>query len=396
MANFLFVHQNFPAQFRHVAAALAREPGNRVVFLTAAERGTIPGVEKRLYQIPAAPNEPPSLHRRTTAAVREGEAALRAALELKAQGFSPDVVFGHSGWGSTLFIKEAFPDRPLLSYFEWFYSRRNAEALLGPSASLAPEELCDLRLRNTPILSDLAACEHGVTPTRWQHAQFPPEYAGKIEVLHDGIDTDFFRPAAGGATAGLEIVTYVARGMEPCRGFPEFMEALALLQRRRPGLRAIVVGADRVAYGSPLPQGQTYKQLMLSRLTLDESRIHFTGLLPLPAYLKVLQSSSVHVYLTRPFVLSWSVLEAMATGCVVVGSRTPPVEEVIRDGENGLLANLDDPAEIADRIVAALENPLAMANVRQQARETIRHGYALEQLLPRQTELLQRLANPRG
>jgi glycosyltransferase involved in cell wall biosynthesis len=313
------------------------------------------------------------------------------AEQLKAQGFVPDVVYGHSGWGSTLFIKDAFPESQLLCYFEWFYHARGSDADFDPSEPLTPDDVARIRIKNSPILVDLYSCDLGLSPTNWQRLQFPPEYHSKITVLHDGIDTAFFQPKPGAKLVlpavnldlshAEEIITYVARGMEPYRGFPQFMEAIALLQQRRPHCHVVVVGEDRVAYGRSLPDAKTYKQLLLEKLPLDLSRLHFTGLLPYGQYLQVLQASSVHIYLTRPFVLSWSMLEAMATGCLLVASDTPPVTEVVRDGVNGLLVNFFSPQEICDRVEEALDNPEKMALIRTKARETILENYDLSKLL---------------
>ncbi|HEY9663962.1 MAG TPA: glycosyltransferase, partial [Allocoleopsis sp.] len=205
-------------------------------------------------------------------------------------------------------------------------------------------------------------------------------------------DTTFFQPNPGAKlvlpSIGLdlsqvdEIVTYATRGMEPYRGFPQFMEAVALIQQRRPHCHVVVVGDDRVAYGKTLPNQQTYKQLMLEKLSLDLSRLHFTGSLPYGQYLQVLQASSAHIYLTRPFVLSWSMLEALSTGCLVIGSNTAPVTEVIRDGENGLLVDFFAPVEIADRVDEVLNQPERFTSLRSAARQTILQSYDLAALLP--------------
>ena len=211
-------------------------------------------------------------------------------------------------------------------------------------------------------------------------------------MLHDGIDTTYFCPKPGAKlvlpTIGLdlshvdELVTYATRGMEPYRGFPQFMEAVALIQQRRPNCHIAVVGADRVAYGKALPDGKTYKQLMLEKLPLDLSRLHFTGTLPYDQYRQVLQASSAHIYLTRPFVLSWSMLEAMASGCLLIASNTAPVTEVIQDGKNGLLVDFFSPADIADRVDEVLRHSDRLATLRANARETILKRYDLAALLP--------------
>lgn len=401
--NVLFLHQNFPAQFRHLATVLSRQEGNQIVFLTAAEKGEISGVRKALFKPSREPN--PATHhylKGMERAVLEGQAAYRTGVALKQQGFRPDLVYGHSGWGSPLFMKDLFPGSPLMCYFEWYYHAHGADTDFDPASQVTADDECRLRISNAPILSDLVSCDFGLSPTQWQKSQFPREFAPKIAVLHDGVDTDYFRPQNNGKLSlpmleldldeHREIVTYVARGMEPYRGFPQFMETLAILQERRPKLQAIIVGADRVAYGKALPNGKSYKELMLERLKLDLSRVHFTGLLPYSEYLKVLQASSVHVYLTRPFVLSWSMLEAMSAGCVIVGSSTQPVQEVIRDGENGLLTDFFSPAAIAGRVEEALDNRQAMESVRARARETIIERYDLKKLLPRHIEMMRQVA----
>lgn len=388
----LFLHPNFPAQFRHLAVALAQDKQNQVVFGTTRKEGQLAGVYKAVYS-PSREVRRETHHyvRTLEGAVLQGQAVYRMAEQLKAQGFVPDVVYGHSGWGPTLFIKDVFPKSQLLCYFEWFYRARGSDADFDPSEPLTPDDVARIRIKNSPILVDLYSCDRGLSPTNWQRQQFPPEYQSKITVLHDGIDTAFFQPKPGAKLVlsainldlshAEEIVTYVARGMEPYRGFPQFMEAIALLQQRRPHCHVVVVGEDRVAYGRALPDAKTYKQLMLEKLPLDLSRLHFTGLLPYNQYLKVLQASSVHIYLTRPFVLSWSMLEAMATGCLLVASDTPPVTEVVRDGVNGLLVNFFSPQEICDRTEEALDNPEKMSPIRAKARETILENYALSKLL---------------
>jgi glycosyltransferase involved in cell wall biosynthesis len=250
-----------------------------------------------------------------------------------------------------------------------------------------------VRVRNAPILLDLYSCDRGLSPTQWQRQQFPPEFQPKLKVLHDGIDTSFFQPQPGAKlvlpSIGLdlshvdELITYVARGMEPYRGFPQFMRSVALIQKRRPNCHAVVVGEEGVFYGRTLPDNKTYKQQMLEELPqLDLTRLHFTGRLSYDQYLQVLQASSVHIYLTYPFVLSWSMLEALSTGCLILGSSTPPVMEVIRDGENGLLVDFFSAEAIADRVDEVLEHPDRMARLRQNARATILEGYDLAKLLP--------------
>ena len=395
----LFLHPNFPAQFRHLATALAKDDNYQIVFTTNRQEGTIPGVHKVIYE-PSRQAGPQTHHyvRNLENAVLTGQAVYRIAEDLKAQGFIPDIIYGHSGWGPTLFMKEVFPKAELLCFFEWFYHPRGSDADFDPSEPLNADDLCRIRVKNAPILIDLYNCDRGLTPTNWQHQQFPPEYHSKINVCHDGIDTNFFQPQPDAKLVlprinldlshVSELVTYVGRGMEPYRGFPQFMEAVALIQQQRPNCHIVVVGEDRVAYGKTLPDGKTYKQLMLEKLDLDLSRLHFTGRLPYHEYLQVLQASSAHIYLTRPFVLSWSMLEAMSTGCLLIAANTPPVLEVIKDGKNGLLVDFFSPEQIADKVNKVLDNFQDMKAIRAAARKTIVNNYDLAKLLPQHLDWL--------
>ncbi|MBZ8179766.1 glycosyltransferase family 4 protein [Oscillatoria salina] len=396
----LFLHPNFPAQFRHLAATMAQDSRHQVIFGTKRKEGSINGVYKALYN-PSREARPETHHyvRNLENAVLQGQAVYRIAEKLKSIGFIPDLVYGHSGWGPTLFIKDIFPQAKLLCYFEWFYRSHGSDADFDPSDPLTADDEARIRIKNAPILIDLYSCDRGLSPTSWQQEQFPSEYHNKITVRHDGVDTEYFQPLPGAKlvlprinldlSSVTEIVTYVARGMEPYRGFPQFIETVGLLLERRPQTHVVIVGENRVAYGKQLPDGKTYKDLMLEKVPLDLQRVHFTGLLPYSEYLQVLQASSVHVYLTRPFVLSWSLLEALATGCIVVASGTPPVKEVIEDGVNGLLVDFFSPQEISDRVEEVLNYPSKMTEIRQKARETIQQRYDLAKLLPQHIEWIE-------
>ena len=388
----LFLHPNFPAQFRHLATVLGRDRQNTVVFATNRRDGNIAGVNKVVYE-KSRTARPETHHyvRPLENAVLEAQAVYRIAQKLKEQGFYPDVVYGHSGWGPTLFMKDIFSRATLLCYFEWYYNAYGSDASFDPSDPINADDEARIRIKNAPILLDLVGCDRGLSPTQWQRSQFPSEFQSKIKVHHDGIDTSYFKPLPNAKlflprinldlTNVPEIITYVARGMEPYRGFPQLIETIYLLQKKRPECHFVIVGKDRVAYGKNLPNGKTYKQAMLEKFFIDMSRVHFTDLLPYDEYLQVLQASSVHIYLTRPFVLSWSMLEALATGCLIVASDTAPVTEVIEDNVNGLLVNFFNPQQICDRVIEALDNP-RMAVIRDRARKTILESYDLANLLP--------------
>jgi glycosyltransferase involved in cell wall biosynthesis len=402
----LFLHPNFPAQFRHVAVAIAKDQRHQVVFGTTRREGRLPGVYKALYE-PSREARPETHHyvRLLEEAVLQGQAVYRMAEQLKTRGFVPDVVYGHSGWGPTLFSKDIFPNAKLLCYFEWFYHAHGTDADFDPADVINADAEARIRMKNTPMLTDLYSCDRGLSPTYWQRQQFPKEYHSKITVLHDGVDTHFFSPKPGAKLVlpcinlnlshVEELVTYVGRGMEPYRGFPQWMEAVALLQQRRPQCHVVIVGSDRVAYGKPHPSGKTYKEVMLEKFPLDLSRVHFTGQLPYEEYLQVLQASSAHVYLTRPFVLSWSMLEAMSAGCLVVASNTAPVTEVIQDGINGLLVDFFSPGEIVDRVEEVLNHRDRLNAIRIKARETILSRYDLSKVLPQHLQWIQQdIDNP--
>ncbi len=389
----LFLHPNFPAQFRHLAATLGKNKKNQVVFGTNRREGQIAGVTKILYEKSrTARVETHHYVRPLENAVLEGQAVYRLAQTLRDQRFTPDIVYGHSGWGPTLFVKDIFPKAKLLCYFEWFYHAHGSDADFDPSDPLNADDEARIRIKNAPILIDLSSCDRGLSPTNWQRQQFPKEFHSKIKVHHDGIDINYFQPIPGAKlvlpqinldlSEVDELVTYVARGMEPYRGFPQLIETISILQKKRPQCHFVIVGKNRVAYGKSLPDGQNYKDVMLEKLPLDMNRVHFTDLLPYSEYLQVLQASSEHIYLTRPFVLSWSMLEALCTGCLIVGSDTPPVKEVIEDGVNGLLVDFFKPEQIAARVIEALDSPDKMAKIRQRARETIVDKYDLAKLLP--------------
>jgi glycosyltransferase involved in cell wall biosynthesis len=399
----LFLHPNFPAQFRHLATVLGQDQQNQVIYATNRREGQIDGVTKVLYE-KSRTARPETHHyvRPLENAVLEAQGVYRIAQKLKDQGFYPDVVYGHSGWGPTLFMKDIFPKATLICYFEWFYNAYGSDASFDPSDPINADDEARIRIKNAPILLDLATCDRGLSPTNWQRSQFPQEFHSKIKVHHDGIDTSYFQPLPNAKlvlprinldlSQVDEIVTYVARGMEPYRGFPQFMETIALLQQKRPQCHVVIVGKNRVAYGKTLPDGKTYKEAMLEKLSLDLNRVHFTDLLPYSEYLQVLQASAAHIYLTRPFVLSWSMLEALSTGCLIVASDTAPVTEVIQDGVNGLLVDFFSPQQICDRVCEALDNPDKMAIIRTKARETILENYDLANLLPEHLQWVKDLA----
>lgn len=399
--NIVFIHPNFPAQFRYLAEVFGREKANRVCFITANPRPewTIPGVRKLIFkETPPPKGLPPSMVQSFIARDR-GQAVARVLSGLGKKGFIPDLIMGASGWGATLHVKDVFPKVPFLGYFEWYYDADMPNAAFGKKTPPGLKQRMEHRQRSMAILSDLEACDHGICPTQWQKAQFPRTFHGKLSVIHDGINPAIFKPAEEkklalpdlDLTRAGEIVTYTARGFEPYRGFPQFIEAIPQILARRPDAHVVIVGEDRVCYGAKLPEGQTYQKKMLETVDLDPERVHFLPPLPYGQYRQVLQASSVHVYLTVPFVLSWSLLEAMACGCLVVASDTEPVREVIRDGVNGILVDFFDTGKLAEKVAACLDYPSFMETLRQRARQTVLEGYSLDKMVPAQTGLIKKL-----
>lgn len=389
----LFLHRFFPAQYRHLAAALASDPANEVRFV-AAEREAEPAdprVGLSLYT-PARAAHPTTHHYLQFAenAVLHGQASFRAMRALQAEGFQPDVICAHAGFGPGLFAADAFPGVPILSYAEWFYRARQSDADFLPDAAVTDDDACRLRLRNAGILVELAAATRIVCPTVFQRDQFPPGIRERIEVLHDGVDTDYFAPGPAAAVPGLAVpsdaplVTYATRGLDSYRGFPQFMRAAAILLRQHSGLHVAVAGEDKVFYGAPAPRGETWRSQMLKELPdIDRARLHFLGALPLADYRALLRRATVHVYLTVPFVLSWSLIESMATGCAIVASDTAPVREAIADRRDGLLAPFASSPAIAARVSEILSTENLRADLSRAARMAALARFSRKSLLDR-------------
>ena len=402
--NILFIHQNFPGQYGGLAAALLKRPDCQVMALgdpeNISKRAQIPGLNVVGY----APPKTPSVHthhyvRPLEGAVRRGQAVARACMALKARGFTPAVIYAHPGWGEALFLKDIYPDAKVTLYCEFYYGAHGLDVGFDPEFPASLDDALRVRIKNATNLLSLSACDSGISPTLWQRDTFPAEYRPRIAVLHEGIDTALVCPDAGAQlpltkngltlSAQDEIITYVARNLEPYRGFHILMRALPEIQRRHPRAHVIIVGAEAGSYCPAPPKGQTYKQKMLAEVgaQLDMKRIHFMGQVPYDTLLRIYRISSAHVYLTYPFVLSWSLLEAMAAGCAVVASHTAPVEEVVTDGLNGHLVDFFDPARLAACIGETL--PSRNTEMRLQARRTVVERFDLQTVcMPRQLELL--------
>lgn len=340
----LFIHQNFPGQFVHLSADLAKDKNNTVVALTIEKQVSPPGVTVRPYTLLRSPAQDTHyLLQDEESKILRAEACAAAAMQLKREGFEPDVIMAHPGWGEALFIKDVFPHAKLVIYCEFYYAAEGQDVGFDPEfPALTFAQRCRLRLKNTTNLLSMEIADAAISPTEWQKSTYPAWAQKKITVIHDGIDLERlkFNPDARLTIAnasgekrqfkpGDEVLSYVSRNLEPVRGFHIFMRTLPEVLQRRPNAHAIIVGGDDVSYGNPPPGGRSWKEYMLAEVgsELDMSRVHFVGKVPYQSYINLLSISHVHTYWTTPFVLSWSFLEAAANGMQLVASDTTPIAE---------------------------------------------------------------------
>ncbi len=400
----LFIHQNFPGQFKHLAPALAQR-GHAVRALAMRADTGLPGVEHIVYAPARAPSK--SVHPwllDTEVKLARAQAVMDACLAMRAQGYSPDVVIAHPGWGESLFVKAVWPGVRLGLYGELFYQADGADMGFDPEFSVpGVQDVCRIQGKNINNLMHAELADGWLSPTRWQADTFPPRIRAQMTVAHDGIDTARLAPNPNAfvllngkrkLSVGDEVITFVNRNLEPYRGYHSFMRALPVLQQLRPQARVVIVGADGVSYGSAAPGGATWKSVFLNEVRdrVDLSRVHFVGTLPYKDFVSLLQVSMVHVYLTYPFVVSWSLLEAMSLGCAVVASDVAPVREFVAHDVNGRLTSFFDPQALANAVAALLESPLDRARLGTAARASVQNGYDLWQHgLPAQIQWVETL-----
>lgn len=393
----LFIHQNIPGQFRHLISALVRDPAHEVWALGEAKRVAanwrqpIPRLKLFGYVFNEVASVIPNGSLKTTDTnIRRGLAVAKSLASLAKQDLAPDVIYGHPGWGEMLFVRDIFPNAKIVNYCEFYFNFEGQDCGFDPEFLDPNVTPFDVRAQNMTQTQSLLAADLGITPTLWQKSRYPALLQKQIEVVFDGIDCDVVKPNANATltladgrvlTPADEIVTFVNRNLEPYRGFHVFMRSLPIILRERPNAQIVIVGDDGVSYGRPL-KGTTYREHYVKQLgdSVDWKRVHFLGRVPYSRYLSVLQVSTVHVYLTYPFVLSWSLMEAMAAGCVVVASNTAPVVEVIKNNVNGVLVDFFQHEAIADEVVAAIKKRCENNGIGENARRSIISKYDLNKI----------------
>ncbi len=396
----LFIHNNFPGQFVHVARAFAARPGVRVFAVGGPTAKAPPKVTVAAYRIPKdLPKPGHPLTERFNSDVIRGELAAGAMQRLQREvGCDPALVAGHTGWGETLFARDLFPRARHVAFCEFFYKAEGSDVGFDPEFPDAGlRTALRIRAKNAGMLTALAAADRGLTPTEWQRAQHPQFLQERISVIHDGVDTDAAcaKPNARFTVPNTdlvlrprdEVITFVNRQLEPYRGYHVFMRALPEILKRRPEAHVLIVGGNGVSYGRKPPDGKSWRTIFLDEVRdrIDMSRVHFLGQIPKPDFLSMLQVSSCHVYLTYPFVLSWSLLEAMAAECLIVASGTQPVREVIDDGVEGRLVDFFDVSALSEMVVDTLARREEFGAMRRAARARALAGYDLRRVcLPRQ------------
>ena len=386
--NVLFSHTNYPSQFRRLVPLLASQ-GHDIYFIAKSKEWHAPQADSfelikyKSHRTSASAWLHPYL-RRFEDAVLEGQAAYRSALKLKQRGWKPDVIVHHAGFGNGFYLSDAFPEARKIGLFEWYYNEKGSDVDffdLQKNYQSDPDRGPRVRTLNASLLLDFASCDAAVVPTVWQRQQFPAHLRDHLHVIHEGVDVDHLsqlrerrppRPSCLPCGKEVEVVTYVSRGFEEYRGFPQAMQAIAQLQRQRPNLHALLVGSDVVAYGRARPDGQGWQGWAQQESGLDPARTHWLGSLQMSDYHAVLAWSDVHLYLTIPFVLSWSLLEAMAAGCAVVASATQPVQEVMANEQQGLLVDFFDVPQISSSLGRLLDDRQLNSSLGQRAQERAR------------------------
>ncbi|PIE09794.1 MAG: glycosyl transferase [Rhodobacterales bacterium] len=407
--NILFIHQNYPGQFRHLAPALLQRGDDvRALSCRFDKPVEIDGVKVHPYRIRGGlPEGGHPWAREFETRLLRAQSCAQEALRLRQAGYVPDLIIGHYGWGETQFLKHIWPEARMGLYCELHYDPDHESNRAERSETEELSFRLKMRVRNVNGLLHQDLMDAGLCPTRFQLSSYPPEWRERITLQHDGIDTGLSRPdpdvrfslpSGRALTRADEVITYVSRSLEPMRGFDVFMEALPDLLRARPNAEIVVVGREDVSYGAHPPGGGSWKTYLLGKIASrlapgDLDRVHFLGNIPHDQFRAFLQVSRVHIYLTRPFVVSWGLMEAMATGCAIVASDVTPVREVIPSGEMAELIKFPDPNALVEAVSELAENETRRHAMGQAARAHIVDHYDLKSIcLPAQIAWVDGLA----
>ena len=443
--NVLFIHQNFPGQYWHLAQYLSSK-GHKVMGLGCAPnikaRGVMPGITTVGYPSPdGAGDQTHHYLQSVEAGVRRGQAVARCLLDMKTKGYRPDVISVHPGWGEALFLRDVFPNVPILMFCEFYFRAEQADQGFDPEFAQTPDWSISVRMRNTTQIMSLLTSSARISPSRWQASRYPDFVRERMHIIPDGVHTEYMSPDPGetllvqplrkkGESRVVEqgpeplnpdellqtprsledeepdgnpivlsrknkVVVFISRNLEPYRGYHIFLRTLPAIQEKHPDAHILIIGNNEVSYSTLPAEGQSYKEKYLDevRSQVDLSRIHFLGHVSYADLRSILRVASAHVYLTYPFVLSWSALESMACGGLIIGSDTEPVREVISNGNNGLLVNFFDTQALADTVDAVLQAPERFDSMRSNARSFVEQHFRLEPCLHRQALLLEALAN---
>ncbi len=377
----LFVHNNFPAQFRDLALTLlARGVPCRAI--AAASAPGIPDVRMARYRLPrsSTPGILP-LATRAEADMIRGTAALGGARALKEDGFDPEVIIGHPGWGGTLFLDEVFPQARRIAFAEFYYHGRGLDIDFDTEFfTLTEDAVLKGKTKNAGMNLAYAEADVIVAPTQFQASTLPRVYRPLTRIIHEGVDVEAIRPAPAAPFAlddgrviapGTPVITHVNNYLEPLRGLHIFLRALPRLLEAQPRAQVLIIGSEKSSsYGGQAPEGATWKQVCLDSVAgrLNMSRVHFLGRVEHARMLDALRLSTAHVYYSYPFVLSWSLTEAMAAGCYIIGSDTPPLRDAIEDGVSGRLLPFFDVDALSTAMIGACADPGGFTAQRQAAR----------------------------
>jgi glycosyltransferase involved in cell wall biosynthesis len=401
--NLLFVHQHFPGQYVHLVQHLVHQ-GHRIIFIAEPSTFRIPKIQKVHYSAPSSKvTHDPKLHE-IDLAFQRADAVYAAAVRLQSLGFVPDVIIGHHGWGELLRLPDLFPTTPILGYLEFYYQWDRADAGFDPEF-FRPAAL-SIHAKNTINNIALALGKTGQTPTAWQRSTYPSWAHSHIKLIREGVDLFRCTPNPKTKTQPLQIggmvvepndklITYVARNLEPYRGFHTVMRALPRVLDERIDAKVVLVGGDNVSYGFLPPEYPSWRLAMLNEVRIDPDRVCFAGVIPYDAYLTMLQRSDAHIYLTYPFVASWSLREALATGCTVIGSDTAPVSEFITHGANGLLTPCLEPERLSELVLEVLEDWDLRESLSEAARQYAERNLDLNETMRRYDTVLTQLATSR-